>query len=847
MKTPIKQIFPPLFVIAFLLQFNNTVAQCVPDSTFFNYTGGAQTFTVPSCITEITVRAWGAAGGGGGADCDDGAIGGGGAYTSSIISVTTGEVLTIIVGGGGEPGANHVAGTGGGTGGYGYGNGGTGGNPGYEHPGGSSGAGAGGGGGTAVLNGITPLLVAGGGGGGGGAGCSSAGGGGGGGAQNGFPGTGAGGTAGGSSNNNGVIGSSGTWDEGGGGGGGGGWNGGDSGEVAEPSTCDCGGGGGGGGNCLGSIIINGSGSTPGYSSYPELPAGDAVGGPADAGTGGQNGGNGFLIIEYCMSAGYSTTMSYTGTTCYGSSDGTATASITGGTSPFTYSWTPSGQTNQTATGLSAGTYTVTVADAGGCTASAPVTITQPAAVHTTVSSIPPDSACAGQSVVLNASGANSYQWSTGATTSSITVIVPAGDTAYYGVQGNIGGCSDSIPVKIKIIPEITASISAVNDTVCPHGATAITATPGGGQATYKWSNGATTSTIHVNDTVTTTYSVMVYGLCDSVPETKTVTVIPLAKPIISGSTWKCKGVKDTLTVSSSTNPTTYVWSNGSTATSIITGTINADSAIYVTAENSLGCPVTDTFHIAVRQYPAATFKYPPECGNTPDTITAKAIGTGPFTYQWSTGGTYDTIIVTVPDTTTFTVVVSNGCPVTKTVTVIPYFPALSACCNNTIIIGRDTTISASGANIVSYQWSPAAGLNCDTCANVIASPTVTTTYTVTGRDAAGCPAESFVTIAVETPCFNFTVPNVFTPTNAGILGLDNKFYINTSYSSLNAWSILIYDRWGKEVFKSTNPDTYWTGNTESGGAAPAGIYYYVIDATCQGTAYKKDGFVQLIR
>jgi len=552
-----------------------------------------------------------------------------------------------------------------------------------------------------------------------------------------------------------------------------------------------------------------------------------------------------IVPPLCGSL-YSINDSIVNGTCHGN-DGKAFVTITGGVGPFTYSWTPIGGTNDSATGLSGGTYTVNVVDAGGCSTSAAITITQPLAIHTVVSSVPSDSACTGQNVTLSASGANTYIWSTSQTTSSITVVIPAGDTAYYGVKGMNGACSDSTSFKIKIIPEITATISAISDSICPHGTTTVIATGIGGQATYKWSNGYTTSSISVTDSVTTTYTATVYGLCDSTKVMKTVTVIPFPKPSIAGSLWKCKGTKDTLTVSSTINPTTYKWSNGETSSSIITGTINGDSTIYVTAENSLGCSATDTFHIAERLYPTASINYPPECGTTPDVITAKGIGTGPFTYKWSTGGTYDTISVIVPDTTTFSVTISNGCPITKTITVVPYFPSLSACCNTTISIGGNATISSGGSDIIKYEWLPGTGLNCDTCANVIATPTVTTTYTVTGTDEAGCPTQRTITVVVETPCFNFTVPNVFTPTNPGTLGLDNLFYINTGYSNLSSWSLLIYDRWGKEMFKSTNPTQYWNGSSESGGEAPAGVYYYVIDGVCQGTTYKKDGFVQLIR
>ncbi|HEY4289657.1 MAG TPA: MBG domain-containing protein [Puia sp.] len=80
-----------------------------------------------------------------------------------------------------------------------------------------------------------------------------------------------------------------------------------------------------------------------------------------------------------------TTGAQTNVSSYGGSDGSATVSASGGTGPYTYSWSPSGGTGVTATGLAEGTYTVTITDANGCTATSSFTITQP--TGTTVTSI----------------------------------------------------------------------------------------------------------------------------------------------------------------------------------------------------------------------------------------------------------------------------------------------------------------------------------------------------------------------------------------------------------------------------------------------------------------------------
>jgi len=319
--------------------------------------------------------------------------------------------------------------------------------------------------------------------------------------------------------------------------------------------------------------------------------------------------------------------------------------------------------------------------------------------------------------------------------------------------------------------------------------------------------------------------------------------------VISGNRYQCAGT-DTLTVTSTTNPTVYLWNNGHVGTSLVAN-ISRDTVISVKAYNSLGCSVTDTFEIKEAGYPAIYLKYPEACGTGNFvTITADTTGgSGPYKYSWSNGGTKDTTVVHIDQSgTVFTVTVSNqyGCSTVATATVVIDNPQLYACCNTTILLGGDTQIVASEKGIATLQWSPPnSGLSCYTCPNPIASPTVTTTYTVSGTDSADCPVERTVTIVVETPCYNFTVPNVFTPTNAGTLGLDNVLYISTH--GFTSWSLLIFDRWGHEVYKSTDPNKYWDGNTESGSKAAEGVYYYVIDASCTGSSFQKNGFIQLIR
>ena len=93
-------------------------------------------------------------------------------------------------------------------------------------------------------------------------------------------------------------------------------------------------------------------------------------------------------------------------------NGTSTVNVTGGTPPYIYVWSPSGQTTQTATGLMAGCYTVTVTDAGGCTTTASCCVTVLNAPSITVSVVNPTSCpnCTGSANTLVTGGSAPYSF-----------------------------------------------------------------------------------------------------------------------------------------------------------------------------------------------------------------------------------------------------------------------------------------------------------------------------------------------------------------------------------------------------------------------------------------------------
>ncbi|TAL58674.1 MAG: T9SS type A sorting domain-containing protein [Bacteroidetes bacterium] len=188
-------------------------------------------------------------------------------------------------------------------------------------------------------------------------------------------------------------------------------------------------------------------------------------------------------------------ISSTNVLCSGQCSGAATASPAGGTSPYTYNWS-NGQTTQTATGLCAVIYTVTVTDAASSVATATVAITQPAALAISISTNPATCGNANGSANSSVSGGitpYTFSWSNGATGATATGL-PAG--TYTLAVADANGCTKTATVAIAQPAAISSSLTVVNESSC--GATDGSASAGVSGGTlpysYSWSNGQTNAT-----------------------------------------------------------------------------------------------------------------------------------------------------------------------------------------------------------------------------------------------------------------------------------------------------------------------------------------------------------------
>jgi hypothetical protein len=178
--------------------------------------------------------------------------------------------------------------------------------------------------------------------------------------------------------------------------------------------------------------------------------------------------------------------------CFGGSNGSATVTATGGTPGYTYSWnTVPIQTGATATGLTPGTYIVTVSDANGCTTTATAIITQPSATLAASITAQTNILCNGSSTgeaTVTATGGTlpySYSWAPfGGTAASVTGI-PAG-VLFTVTVTDANGCTATANVTLSEPSSITASASAPA-LLCNAGTTTITVIASGGTGTLQYS------------------------------------------------------------------------------------------------------------------------------------------------------------------------------------------------------------------------------------------------------------------------------------------------------------------------------------------------------------------------
>jgi len=465
----------------------------------------------------------------------------------------------------------------------------------------------------------------------------------------------------------------------------------------------------------------------------------------------------------------------TAATCR-SNNGSATVLVAGGTAPFTYSWSTTSQNTPTATGFSAGIYSVTVSDAFGCSTTETFNVN---GINTPAVSVNVlDNNCANGSIgavditLQGGVAPITFQWSNGATTEDISGL-------YNGIYAVTVTDSTNCPVVAfgtvnspsALIVEADMFEATCNATAT--GSIDVAVHSGTTPYTYLWSNGATTE--DVDSLATGTYGVTVIDANGCSVNTSATVTEPdaIVGSVDTLNPTTCYSGFDgsvIVSVTGGVGPYTYNWSNGATTEDLLNVPAGSYSLVITDSRNCL----SDTLSVSVSE-PAEIIislgeLYDASCnGNADGSIYVLVSGgTEPYTYEWSNGETTQNITGLIAGTYSLTVVDGNGCSSTAFTDTIAQPDAIQITADQIVNVACSGANSGSidisvtgGTSPYSYEWSTGAttedisGLGVGTHDVTVYDAnecTATASFTITGSG----PIDLSGTIIQNPTCIDFT-------------------------------------------------------------------------------------------
>ena len=437
------------------------------------------------------------------------------------------------------------------------------------------------------------------------------------------------------------------------------------------------------------------------------------------------------------------TVSVENINCYGGT-GSASVVVSGGISPYTYYWNSNWNSMSTSspdtTGMAAGTYSITVVDAIGCSAYQTIDIVEPVAMEIFVHA---DSiTCNNQmaTVTANVMGGTSpysYMWSDGSA-SNMTTAYNTGE--YIVTVADSKGCTATAMNTVFQDYETPQIYINSSSTMLDCNNTEVTLTVSGNAQTYMWSDGSTSYITNVY--APGTYIVTAMGANGCTASASIVITEDRVAPNISitstYTTLDCNNMETTLTVTG--NAQTYMWSDGSTST--VTNAYMPGTYI-VTAMGVNGCTSSASIEI-IEDYAAPIISITSLSGTTTlscstTQIMLSAEGDAE-TFTWSYGSTSRDLTVDLPGTYTVTGMGSNGCTSSATITITGETdsPVITVDFDDIYCYGGTTNAITSvtgGTAPYSYMWSN--GESSQTLSGITAGQ-----YIVTVVDNGGCTASS---------------------------------------------------------------------------------------------------------
>jgi len=487
------------------------------------------------------------------------------------------------------------------------------------------------------------------------------------------------------------------------------------------------------------------------------------------------------------------------------------------------------------------------------------------------------SICQGESISISAQGAGSYTWNPGGYTSSSITVSPLASTTFTLVAAT-GTCSATFTTSVSLDPLPTVNLGA-DTNVC---ASPLLLTANSSDTSFVWSSGETTSGITVTNSGSYWITVTNPQGCKN---SDTINVGVFSPPLIDTlhDIQVCSNFPTAVSVDATySNTTSYTWNDGFSGP---LHSISSPGVYWVDYTLSNSCISRDSFNLAVDSVPAISLGRDTSLCN-PYSLTAD--GSGP--YLWNTGDTTQQIIVTASGSYLVIVTSPQGCKNSDTVNVTVYTAPVINTLKDSVECGNiftSLTVDAFYPNTVTYNWSdgfsgqthtltspgsywveytlantcitrdslnvvlypyPLVDLGNDTtfCQGSISLsvPTSSLVYnwntgsTTPGITVAesgiywldvnlmGCVSRDSVTVIrrCDSPVIN--IPNIFTPNNDEINDVWLPQIINKS--SIKDYDLIIFNRWGIELFKTEKTLEGWDARTTAGIECTEGTYYYVI-------------------
>lgn len=565
-------------------------------------------------------------------------------------------------------------------------------------------------------------------------------------------------------------------------------------------------------------------------------------------------------------------------TCVGDSDGRIRLFPSGGTAPYTFTWSTNPNepgTLNPLTGLSAGTYSFTVTDANGCTPLVQeVTVEDPPAVVANFMDIsgvscPDDATCDGRATIEagfsdGSSGAFIFSWSDG-TTDNAGLSISTVDQLCRGafsVSITDGSCGAVFSDTIRSPEDIVIGADIERVTCFGESDGSVTLSPSGGTGafSFQWMETGGTGAVESNLSAGL-YTAIVTDAngCARTQEVEITEPDPLVldvDPANSTPTVSCAGDMDAtfgVFVSSANNnpllPEPFAWSGGIAGPTETLATGLAPGTYSVTVTDVQGCMDDASFTIGEPDaiiFSVLPIEEPLCFGETTLVLIDTAFGGSAsnfddFTFSVNNDGFR--IPVTQPGSTfagqtVVSVFDTVGCSASDTFNINQPPPILVDLPESiTIELGDSLTvlnpIISPAGDIYNYQWTPGDFLNNDTIRNPTIFPFDSREYTLAVTNANGCQAFADIFVDVDANR-NVYIPNVFSPNRDG-RNEDFRIYACQGVSSVNA--VNIFDRWGGLIFTQDNimPNCLdgirlWDG-IYRGKTVDPGVFIYTIEVT----------------